>query len=131
MFTDQPNAVTAPADLDRTSAYARATYRGDDTLSFAGELQREMGADASTLYRVGADWQLAPKTPLYSRYMSVPAFGGAYKLGVGSALATRLLWAWTLSTCKMALVYRVPFERRGRWPSDAKLRWACTMVENL
>lgn len=80
-----PNAVTAPADLDRTSAYARATYRLSDTLSFAGELQRELGADASTLYRVGADWQLAPKTRLYSRYERARTFGGAYGLGVGSA----------------------------------------------
>jgi hypothetical protein len=77
------SGATAPADLDRTSIYGRATYRLTDTVTLNGELQRELGDDGTNLYRVGADWQVAEKTRVYTRLEHSRAFGGAYGLGVG------------------------------------------------
>lgn len=86
-----PSTVVAPTSLDRTSMYARATYRLTDTFTLSGELQRELGADSSTLYRLGADWQVAPKTRLYGRYEHSRTFGGAYGLGVGGTAGSLAL----------------------------------------
>jgi hypothetical protein len=77
-------ATTAPTALDRTSLYGRATYRATDTITLSGEVQRELGSDSSTLYRLGADWQVSDKTRLYSRFEHSRTFGGAYGLGVGA-----------------------------------------------
>lgn len=79
------SGATAPADLDRTSLYGRATYRLTDTVTLSGELQRELGDDGTNLYRAGVDWQVADKTRVYSRLEHSREFGGAYGLGVGAA----------------------------------------------
>lgn len=78
----------APTSLDRTSVFGRVGYKLTDTVNLLGELQRETGADSTTLYRVGADWQLDEKTRLYSRYEHARTFGGAYGLGVGDTANT-------------------------------------------
>ncbi len=82
------STTTAPAGLDRTSLYGRGTYRATETVTLTGEVQRELGDDSTTLYRIGADWQVADKTRLYARYEHSRTFGGAYGLGVGSAEGT-------------------------------------------
>lgn len=69
--------------LDSSSLYARATWKATDTVSLNGEIQREIGEGASTLYRLGADWQVAEKTRLYARYELARQYTGAYGLGVG------------------------------------------------
>lgn len=75
---------TGPAtQLDTSSVYARGTWRATNTLSLLGEVQREMGEGSTTLYRLGADWQVAQKTRVYTRYEHSRAFSGAYGLGVG------------------------------------------------
>lgn len=77
---------TGPAtSLDSSSLYARATWKATDTVSVNGEIQREMGQGSTTLYRIGADWQVADKTRLYGRYEHSRQFTGAYGLGVGEA----------------------------------------------
>ncbi len=85
------SSTTAPTGLDRTSVYGRATYRATDTITLSGEVQRELGDNSTTLYRIGADWQVADKTRLYTRYEHSRTFGGAYGLGVGSAEGTLAL----------------------------------------
>lgn len=81
------NTVSLPSgpatDLDTSSLYARATWKATDTVSFNGEIQRELGEGAATLYRVGADWQVADKTRVYARYELSRQYSGAYGLGVG------------------------------------------------
>jgi hypothetical protein len=79
------SSTKAPTSLDRTSVFTRATYRATETVTLTGEIQRELGDDSTTLYRVGADWQVADKTRLYTRYEHSRTFGGAYGLGVGAA----------------------------------------------
>ncbi len=75
---------TGPAtSLDSSSLYARATWKATDTVSVNGEVQRELGQGSTTLYRIGADWQVADKTRLYGRYEHSRQFTGAYGLGVG------------------------------------------------
>ena len=88
--TGQPvvcNTVLTPTgpvtSLDTSSLYARATWKASDTVSLNGEVQRELGTGASTLYRLGADWRVAEKTRLYARYEHSRQFTGAYGLGVG------------------------------------------------
>jgi opacity protein-like surface antigen len=77
--------VTAPDPLDRTSVYGRVGYKVTDAVMLSGELQREIGDGSTTLYKLGADWQVAPKTRLYGRLEHARAWGGAYGLGVGDA----------------------------------------------
>lgn len=61
-----------------------ARYAATDTLNFTGEVQREFGSDDSdNLYRLGADWRLADKTRLYSRYEYNHQYGGSYGLSSG------------------------------------------------
>ncbi len=62
-----------------------AKYAATDTLNFTGEVQREIGGDKDdNLYRVGADWRVADKTRIYSRYEYGRQYTGAYGLGTGS-----------------------------------------------
>ncbi|MBC7437786.1 MAG: hypothetical protein H7332_17155 [Bdellovibrionales bacterium] len=79
------SSTTAPTALDRTSVFTRATYRATETVTLNGEIQRELGDNSTTLYRLGADWRVADKTRLYARYEHSRTFGGAYGLGVGAA----------------------------------------------
>lgn len=75
---------TGPVEnLDTSSLYARATWKATDTISLNGEIQQELGSSASTLYRVGADWQVADKTRVYGRYELARQYQGAYGLGTG------------------------------------------------
>ncbi len=61
-----------------------AKYAATDALNFTGEVQRELGGDnGDNLYRVGADWRVADKTRLYSRYEYAHQYGGSYGLGTG------------------------------------------------
>ncbi|MFM9879150.1 MAG: outer membrane protein [Burkholderiaceae bacterium] len=82
-----PTGATVAPDLDATSLYGRLSWRATDTLTFSGELQQELSDSTTqsktTLYRLGADWRVADKTRLYSRYEFSRAFNGAYGLGVG------------------------------------------------
>lgn len=99
--------------LDRTSIFLRAGYRITDQLTVDGELQnitgtdpgntvklglryaatknvdltgevqREFGASDNNLYRLGADWRVAEKTRLYSRYEYAHTYSANYGLGIG------------------------------------------------
>jgi hypothetical protein len=61
-----------------------AKYAATDALSLSGEYQRELaGDDSNNLYRFGADWRVADKTRIYSRYEYNHEYGGAYGLGTG------------------------------------------------
>jgi hypothetical protein len=61
-----------------------AKYAATDTLNFTGEVQREFGGDSNdNLYRFGADWRVADKTRLYTRYEYSHAYGATYGLGTG------------------------------------------------
>ncbi len=61
-----------------------AKYAATDTLNFTGEVQNELSGDKSNnLYRLGADWRVAEKTRLYSRYEYNHEYGGSYGLGTG------------------------------------------------
>ncbi len=61
-----------------------AKYAATDTLNLFGEYQRELtGEDSNNLYRVGADWRVAEKTRVYSRYEYNRQYGGAYGLATG------------------------------------------------
>lgn len=81
------NSVSLPngpsTSLDTSSIYARASWKATETLSFSGEIQRELGEGGSTLYAVGADWRVADKTRVYARYELAHQYTGAYGLGVG------------------------------------------------
>ena len=106
-------APVAPAGIDRTAIFARASYKITDALTVDGELQDVSGTDPTTLYRLGArwaatdrlslsgetqgsfsgggsglyrlgaDWRVADKTRLYSRYERATQYSGAYGLGTG------------------------------------------------
>jgi hypothetical protein len=99
--------------LDRTSVFVRAGYKATDKLTVDGELQnitgtdagstaklglryaatknvdltgevqKEFGANDNNLYRFGADWRVAEKTRLYSRYEYAHTYSANYGLGVG------------------------------------------------
>jgi hypothetical protein len=61
-----------------------ARYAATDTLSFSGELQNEISGDnTNNLYRLGADWRVADKTRVYSRYEYNHQYGGSYGLATG------------------------------------------------
>ncbi len=107
-----PVAAPAQA-LDRTSVFLRAGYKATDKLTvdgelqnitgtdsastaklglryaatknvdLTGEMQREFGASNNNLYRLGADWRVAEKTRLYSRYEYSHTYSANYGLGVG------------------------------------------------
>ena len=99
--------------LDRTSVFLRAGYKATDKLTVDGELQnitgtdpastaklglkyaatknidltgeaqREFGGGDNNLYRLGADWRVAEKTRLYSRYEYAHTYSANYGLGIG------------------------------------------------
>jgi hypothetical protein len=107
-----PVAAPAQA-LDRNSVFLRAGYKATDNLTvdgelqkisgtdatstaklglryaasknvdLTGELQREFGGGNNNLYRLGADWRVAEKTRLYSRYEYAQTYSANYGLGVG------------------------------------------------
>ncbi len=107
-----PIAAPAQA-LDRNSVFLRAGYKATDKLNIdgelqsisgtdpattakfglryaatkdvdlTGELQREFGASNNNLYRLGADWRVADKTRLYSRYEYSHTYSANYGLGTG------------------------------------------------
>jgi hypothetical protein len=61
-----------------------ARYAATERLNFTGEVQREVGGDSSNnLYRLGADWRVADKTRVYSRYEYDHQYAGSYGLGTG------------------------------------------------
>jgi Invasin, domain 3 len=61
-----------------------AKYAATERLNFTGEVQREVGGDKSNnLYRLGADWRVADKTRIYSRYEYDHQYSGTYGLGAG------------------------------------------------
>lgn len=75
----------APESLERTSLYGRVGFKLTPDVALNAEVQRELGDGSTTLYRLGADWQLAPKTRLYARLEHSRSWGGSYGLGVGDA----------------------------------------------
>lgn len=107
-----PVAAPAQA-LDRTSVFFRAGYKATDQLTVDGEVQSISGTDAAStakiglryaasknvdltaemqrefgngnnnLYRLGADWRVAEKTRLYSRYEHAHTYSANYGLGIG------------------------------------------------
>ena len=70
---------TDPTDLYRVGL----RYAATKDLSLTGELQREFAASDSSLYRIGADWRVADKTRVYSRFERNHQYGGQYGLGIG------------------------------------------------
>jgi hypothetical protein len=60
-------------------------YAATKNVDLTGEIQREFGGDRNNnLYRLGADWRVAEKTRLYSRYEYAPTYSASYGLGVGA-----------------------------------------------
>ena len=108
-----PAPTNAPTSIDRTSVFARASYKVTDGLTVDGELQnvtgtdpaslyklgvrwaatdkldisaetqREFGSSNNSMYRVGADLRVAEKTRLYGRYERSSQYTSAYGLGTG------------------------------------------------
>ena len=108
-------AGAAPTSLERTSIFARASYKATEGLTLDGELQnvtgtdpaslyklgirwaatdkldisaetqREFGSGNNSMYRVGADFRVAEKTRLYGRYERSSQYTSAYGLGTGPA----------------------------------------------
>jgi hypothetical protein len=61
-----------------------ARYAATERLSLNGEVQRELSGDGdNNLYRLGADWRVADKTRVYSRYEYNKTYAGNYGLGIG------------------------------------------------
>lgn len=59
-------------------------YAASKTVDLTGEIQREFGAGSTNnLYRLGADWRVAEKTRVYSRYEYSHTYSANYGLGVG------------------------------------------------
>jgi hypothetical protein len=59
-------------------------YAASKTVDLTGEIQRELSAgNSNNLYRLGADWRVAEKTRLYSRYEYSHTYSANYGLGVG------------------------------------------------
>ena len=103
----------APAGIDRTAMFVRASYKITEALTVDGELQDVSGTEPTTLYRLGArwaatdrlnlsaetqrsfsnsgsslyrlgaDWRVADRTRLYSRFERATQYSGAYGLGTG------------------------------------------------
>ncbi len=59
-------------------------YAASKSVDLTGEVQREFGSGSTNnLYRLGADWRVAEKTRLYSRYEYAHTYSANYGLGVG------------------------------------------------
>jgi hypothetical protein len=53
-------------------------------VDLTAQAQREIGGDSSNdLYRLGADWKVAEKTRIYSRYEQSHTYSANYGLGIG------------------------------------------------
>jgi hypothetical protein len=72
------------AQLDTSSIYGRVSWKATDTITLSGEVQRELGANATNLLKAGVDWQVADKTRVYGRYELARQYTGSYGLGVGT-----------------------------------------------
>ncbi len=59
-------------------------YAASKTIDLSAEMQREFGSGNNNLYRLGADWRVADKTRLYSRYEYAHTYSSSYGLGIGS-----------------------------------------------
>ncbi len=59
-------------------------YAASKTVDLSAEMQREFGSGNNNLYRLGADWRVAEKTRLYSRYEYAHTYSSSYDLGIGS-----------------------------------------------
>lgn len=74
-------------NLDTSSLYGRLSWKATDALTLSAELQRELSDSStqskSTLYRLGADYQVAERTRVYGRYELSRQFSGAFGLGTG------------------------------------------------
>lgn len=87
--TDQ---LTIEAELQDISGTDPATtgklgarYAATDRLGLSGEIQRELtGSGENNLYRIGADWRVADKTRIYSRYEYNHSYASNYGLGIGA-----------------------------------------------
>lgn len=66
-----------------TTAKLGLRYAASKTIDLSAEMQREFGAGNNNLYRLGADWRVADKTRLYSRYEYSHTYSSSYGLGVG------------------------------------------------
>lgn len=67
-----------------TTAKLGLRYAATKTVDLTGEIQRELGSGSTNnLYRLGADWRVAEKTRVYSRYEYAHTYGANYGLGVG------------------------------------------------
>jgi hypothetical protein len=66
-----------------TTAKLGLRYAASKDIDLTGELQRELGAGNNNLYRLGADWRVAEKTRLYSRYEYAHTYSANYGLGIG------------------------------------------------
>lgn len=107
--------AAAPTGLERTSIFARASYKviegltvdgelqnvtgtdpaslyklgvrwaATDKLDVSAETQREFGSSDNSMYRIGADLRVAEKTRLYGRYERSSQYTSAYGLGTGPA----------------------------------------------
>lgn len=107
-----PSPTVAPG-VDATAVFARAAWRATDRLTLDSEVQHAEGTNPSdsvsvgaryavtsrlgltasmrqefagsdaSQYSLGADWRVADKTRLYSRYEYAHQYGGAYGLGGG------------------------------------------------
>jgi hypothetical protein len=67
-----------------TTAKLGLKYAASKTIDLSAELQREFGSGNNSLYRLGADWRVADKTRLYSRYEYAHTYSSSYDLGVGA-----------------------------------------------
>ena len=112
-----------------------AKYAATDTLNFTGEVQREIGGDKSNnLYRFGADWRVADKTRLYSRYEYSHEYGAAYGLGTGPLTRAFVLGADTqyMQDGTLYNEYRLTDSSSGKSVQNAiGLRNAWNVAEGL
>lgn len=75
--------------VERTTLSGTVNYRPIASVSLTGQYGREFGtAGGTNLYRVGADWAVAPRTRLYARQEYSRAFTGQYGFGTGAPATT-------------------------------------------
>lgn len=75
--------------VERNTLSGTVSYRPIPTLGLTGQYGREFGSTGgSNLYRVGADWAVAPRTRLYARQEYSRAFTGQYGFGTGTPATT-------------------------------------------
>jgi hypothetical protein len=75
--------------VERTTLSGTVNYRPIPTVSMTGQYGREFGtAGGTNLYRVGADWAVAPRTRIYARQEYSRSFTGQYGFGTGAPATT-------------------------------------------